>query len=256
MPLGSPKVRPDPDQLRKMIGLLDLTSLSAGDTPESIRALCRRALAPRSDEPALRVAGVCVYPALVSVAAAELAGSGLSLASVAGGFPDGQASLVVKMLEAADAVANGASEIDLVINRGAALSGDLDLVWREIRGVRDAIEKVTLKVILETGQLADPALIRTMARLAIDAGADFLKTSTGAIKIGATPEAVDLLAQVAAQASRPIGIKPAGGISTVAAASALLAIAEAHLGPLDATRFRFGASGLLNRLLEALEPGE
>jgi len=239
-------------QLQRLISLLDLTSLSATDTPDHIRELCAKGLEPLAQFPDVHVAGICVYSALVPVAHELLAGTPVRLASVAGGFPAGQASLAVKAFESGEAVAHGADEIDLAINRGAALSGNLAAVYAEIVSVRQAIGEATLKVIFETGEiLPDRQLLSELATIAIDAGADFLKTSTGMIPAGATEEGTFILATAARAADRRVGVKPSGGIGSIAMATRLLELAESILGPLDARSFRLGASGLLDRLIEA-----
>jgi deoxyribose-phosphate aldolase len=210
------------------------------------------------------VAAVCVYPALVPVAAAELAGSGVHLASVATAFPSGQAPLAVRLAEVGDAVAAGADEIDMVINRGAFLAGRYHQVYEEIVAVREAADRAAaglqrprahLKVILETGELVSYDNVRRAAWLAMLAGGDFIKTSTGKVQPAATlPVTLVMLEAVrdfATATGRLVGVKPAGGIRTSKDAIRYLVLVNETAGAdwLDPDRFRFGASTLLNDLL-------
>ena len=231
--------------------LLDLTTLSPDGRPAEIEALCARAARPVPSEPSLRVAAVCVLPLFVSTAVASLAGTGVPVASVAGNFPSGLATASAKADEAREAVAHGAREIDMVIDRVAMLAGDAGAVRREVAAVRAAVPGALLKVILEACDLP-PSLFAEAAAIAVDEGADFLKTSTGFGSRGASAGDVALLANVAARAGRPVGVKAAGGVRSIADASLYLRIAEGVLGPLDSTGFRIGASALLDRLTEAL----
>src|SRR5690606_34869585 len=238
------------------IRCVDLTTLEGADTPGKVRALCAKAQRPDPTDPECPpVAAVCVYPALVPTAAAELAGSGIRVASVATAFPSGQAPLEVKVAETTAAVAAGADEIDMVINRGAFLAGRYRQVFDEITAVREAASGVHLKVILETGELATYDNVRRAAWLAMLAGADFIKTSTGKISPAATlPVALVMLEAVRdwyAMTGRLVGVKPAGGIRTTKDAIRHLVLVNETAGEqwLHPDRFRIGASTLLNDLL-------
>jgi deoxyribose-phosphate aldolase len=238
------------------IRMVDLTTLEGADTPGKVRALCAKARRPDPSDPSCpSVAAVCVYPALVPTAAAELAGSGIHLASVATSFPSGQSPLAVRLAEVADAVAAGADEIDMVINRGAFLSGRYRQVYDEIVAVREAAGAAHLKVILETGELVTYDNVRRAAWLAMLAGGDFIKTSTGKVQPAATlPVTLVMLEAVRdfrAATGATVGVKPAGGIRTAKDAIRHLVQVNETAGPdwLDPDRFRFGASTLLNDLL-------
>ncbi|HLU33646.1 MAG TPA: deoxyribose-phosphate aldolase [Natronosporangium sp.] len=238
------------------IRCVDLTTLEGADTPGKVRALCAKAQRPDPTDPECPpVAAVCVYPALVPTAAAELAGSGIRVASVATAFPSGQAPLEVKVAETTAAVAAGADEIDMVINRGAFLAGRYRQVFDEITAVREAASGVHLKVILETGELATYDNVRRASWLAMLAGADFIKTSTGKVSPAATlPVTLVMLEAVRewyAMTGRAVGVKPAGGIRTTKDAIRHLVLVNETAGDawLDPDRFRIGASTLLNDLL-------
>jgi deoxyribose-phosphate aldolase len=238
------------------IGMVDLTTLEGADTPGKVRALCAKARHPDPADPSCPpVAAVCVYPALVATAAAELAGSRVHLASVATAFPSGQAPLASRLAEAKDAVAAGADEIDMVINRGAFLSGRYHEVYEEIAAVKDASQGAHLKVILETGELATYDNVRRATWLAMLAGADFVKTSTGKVQPAATlPVTLVMLEAVRDYRSatgRRIGVKAAGGIRTTKDALRYLVLVNETAGEdwLDPDWFRLGASTLLNDLL-------
>jgi deoxyribose-phosphate aldolase len=238
------------------IRMVDLTTLEGADTPGKVRALCAKARRPDPTDPTCpSVAAVCVYPALVPTAAAELAGSGIHLASVATAFPSGQASLEVKLAEVREAVAAGADEIDMVINRGAFLAGHYQRVYEEITAVRQACGEAHLKVILETGELATYDNVRRAAWLAMLAGAGFVKTSTGKVQPAATlPVTLVLLEAVRdfrEAAGRQVGVKAAGGIRASKDAIRYLVTVNETAGEdwLDPDYFRFGASTLLNDLL-------
>lgn len=238
------------------ISLVDLTTLEGADTPARVRDLCNRALYPASTVPNLpRPAAVCVYPAFVKQAAEHLAGSDVMVACVATAFPSGQYHLSTRLAEVEAVVKDGADEIDMVMNRGAFLSGDCDRVGEEIRAVRKAAGTAHLKVILETGELETYDNVRRASEIAIDAGADFIKTSTGKIKPAATL-AVTLVMLQAIRAEflrsgRRVGIKPAGGIATGDDAISYLCLVRETLGDdwLDKTLFRIGASSLLDNLV-------
>ncbi|MEJ3742080.1 deoxyribose-phosphate aldolase [Actinomycetes bacterium KLBMP 9797] len=238
------------------IRMVDLTTLEGADTPGKVRALCAKARRPDpADASAPPVAAVCVYPSMVPVAAPELAGSGVHLASVATAFPSGQAPLDVKIADTRAAVAAGADEIDMVISRGAFLAGRYGEVYEEIVAVKEACGDAHLKVILETGELATYDNVRRASWLAMLAGGDFIKTSTGKVPVAATlPVTLVMLEAVRdfrAATGRQVGVKPAGGIRTTKDAIKYLVLVNETAGGdwLDPDWFRFGASTLLNDLL-------
>jgi deoxyribose-phosphate aldolase len=238
------------------VRMVDLTTLEGADTPGKVRALCAKARRPDPGDPACpAVAAVCVYPAMVPHAAAALRGSGIHLASVATAFPSGQAPLPVRLEETAAAVAAGADEIDMVINRGAFLAGRYHQVFEEITQVKRAAGPAHLKVILETGELATYDNVRRASWLAMLAGADFIKTSTGKVQPAATlPVTLVMLEAVRDfrdATGRQVGVKPAGGIRTAKDAIKYLVTVNETAGEdwLSPEWFRFGASTLLNDLL-------
>jgi deoxyribose-phosphate aldolase len=238
------------------ISMVDLTTLEGADTPGKVRALSAKALRPDPADPSCpSVAAVCVYPAMVPVAAEVLRGTGIHLASVATAFPSGQAPLDVKLADTRDAVAAGADEIDMVISRGAFLSGDYAKVFDEIVAVKEACGAAHLKVILETGELGTYDNVRRASWLAMLAGADFIKTSTGKVPVAATlPVTLIMLEAVRdfrAARGRQVGVKPAGGIRTTKDAIKYLVLINETVGDdwLSPDWFRFGASSLVNDLL-------
>jgi deoxyribose-phosphate aldolase len=238
------------------IRMVDLTTLEGADTPGKVRALCAKARRPDAGDPDCPpVAAVCVYPSMVATAARELRGTGIRLASVATAFPSGQAPLAVKLADTRAAVADGADEIDMVINRGAFLSGRYLEVFEEISAVKVASGSAHLKVILETGELATYDNVRRASWLAMLAGAHFIKTSTGKVTPAATlPVTLVMLEAVRdfrAATGRQVGVKAAGGIRTSKDAIKYLVTVNETAGPdwLDPDWFRFGASTLLNDLL-------
>ena len=238
------------------IRMVDLTTLEGQDTPGKVRALSAKAMRPDPADPTCpAVAAVCVYPDLVAVAKDQVGSSGVKVASVATGFPSGRTSLEVKVADTADAVAAGADEVDMVIDRGAFLSGQYGQVYDEIVAVKAATGDAHLKVILETGELATYDNVRRASWLAMLAGADFIKTSTGKVQPAATmPVTLVMLEAVRDfrdQTGRMIGVKPAGGIRTAKDAIRYLVMVNEVAGPdwLDPDWFRFGASSLLNDLL-------
>jgi deoxyribose-phosphate aldolase len=238
------------------IRMVDLTTLEGADTPGKVTAMCAKARHPDlADPPAPPVAAVCVYPDLVPVARAGVAGSDVAVASVATAFPSGRASLAVKLADVRDAVAAGADEVDMVIDRGAFLAGRYGQVYAEIRAVREACGPAHLKVILETGELATLDNVSRASWLAMMAGADFIKTSTGKVTPAATP-AVALVMLAAVRdfeltSGRRVGVKVAGGIRTAKDAIRYLVLVNETAGPawLTPRSFRIGASTLLNDLL-------
>ncbi len=238
------------------IRMVDLTTLEGGDTPGRVRALCAQARRPDPADPSCPpVAAVCVYPSLVCVAAEALAGSGVRAASVATAFPSGQATWEVKVADVEAAIAAGAEEIDMVLNRGAFLAGRYRQTFEEITAVRDTCPEIPLKVILETGELGTYDNVRRAAWLAMLAGADFIKTSTGKVSPAATLPVVLVMLQAVRDfyfaAGRRVGVKPAGGIRTTDDALSYLALVDDTAGEewLDPSLFRLGASGLLGDLL-------
>ena len=242
--------------LEMAVRMVDLTTLEGADTPGKVRGLCAKARQPDPADPAVPpVAAVCVYPDLVALARAELAGSPVAVASVATAFPSGRASLAVKLADVADAVGAGADEVDMVIDRGAFLAGRYAQVYEEVRAVREACGPAHLKVILETGELATLDNTARAAWLAMLAGADFIKTSTGKISPAATPPVALVMLSAArdfAEATgRRVGVKVAGGVRTAKDAIRYLVLVRETAGPewLTPEKFRIGASSLLNDLL-------
>jgi deoxyribose-phosphate aldolase len=248
------------------VRMVDLTTLEGADTPGKVRGLCAKARQPDPADPAVPpVAAVCVYPDLVAVARSALrngalrdgalAGSGVKVASVATAFPSGRASLAVKLADVADAVAAGADEVDMVIDRGAFLAGRYGQVAEEIRAVRAACGPAHLKVILETGELATLDNVARASWLAMLSGADFIKTSTGKVSPAATPPVtlvmLGAVADFAAATGRRVGVKVAGGVRTAKDAVRYLVLVKETAGPewLTPELFRIGASSLLNDLL-------
>jgi deoxyribose-phosphate aldolase len=236
--------------------MIDLTTLEGADTEGKVRHLCAKAVVPDATRPEVpSCAAVCVYSHLVPVAADALRGSGVQVASVATGFPAGQVSLAAKLQDTRDAVAAGATEIDMVISREAYLSGDDRRVAGEIEAVKEVCGDAHLKVILETAELPSYAHVRHASQLAIDAGADVIKTSTGKAKTGATPGVVVVMLETvrdhAWRTGEVVGVKAAGGVGTTKQALHLLVMVKETLGDdwLTADRFRIGASSLLNDLL-------
>jgi deoxyribose-phosphate aldolase len=238
------------------VRMIDLTTLEGADTPGKVRAMCAKARRPDPADPAVPpVAAVCVYPDLVTVAVAELAGSTVGVASVATAFPSGRASLAVKLADTADAVAAGATEVDMVIDRGAFLAGRYGQVYEEIVAVREACGDAHLKVILETGELVTLDNVARASWLAMLAGADFIKTSTGKVSPASTPPvALVMLTAVrdyAQMTGHRVGVKVAGGIRTAKDAIRYLVLVNETAGAdwLTPDLFRIGASSLLNDLL-------
>jgi deoxyribose-phosphate aldolase len=238
------------------ISTMDLTTLEGADTPSRVRSLCARALRPDpADASVPHVAAVCVYSDLVPTAVDALAGSGVLVAAVATAFPSGRASLAIKLADTGDAIDAGADEIDMVIDRGAFLSGHYGRVLEEIRAVKEVCGDVHLKVILETGELSTYDNVRRASWLALIAGADVIKTSTGKVSPAAThPVALVMLEAVRdfhLMTGEPRGVKVAGGIRTTKDALRHLVLVNETLGAdwLTPQRYRIGASGLLTDLL-------
>ncbi len=242
--------------LELAIRTIDLTTLEGADTPGKVAALCSKALRPDPVDPSIpAVAAVCVYPNLVPVAVERVRGSGVKVASVATAFPSGQSSLDVKLAEVREVVELGADEVDMVIDRGAFLSGRYAKVYDEIVRVKEACGEAHLKVILETGELGTYDNVRRASLLAMAAGADFIKTSTGKLPSAATlPVALVMLEairDVYEETGRMVGMKPAGGIRVAKQAVQHLVLVHETLGPdwLTPDLYRLGASSLLNDVL-------
>jgi deoxyribose-phosphate aldolase len=238
------------------ISMVDLTTLEGADTPGKVRNLSRKAMLPDPDYPETpHTAAICVYPDMVPTAVAELKGSGVKVASVATAFPSGRSSLEVKLADTKIAVDGGADEIDMVIDRGAFLAGRYGSVFDQIVAVKRACGEARLKVILETGELATYDNVRRASWLALLAGADFIKTSTGKISPAATLSVVHVMLQAVKDWKEQTGeqraVKPAGGIRTAKDAIRYLVAVHEVAGPewLDPYYFRFGASSVLNDLI-------
>jgi len=235
---------------------IDLTTLEGVDTPGKVESLCQKAIRPEATNPSIpSVAAVCVYPEMVSYAAKAVASSSVAVASVAGAFPSGLSDLKVRTTEIRKAVEAGANEIDIVLNRSAFLSGNLAQTYDEVSASKEACRGAHLKVILETGELGGYEPIRRASMLAMAAGADFIKTSTGKIPKASTPAIALCMAEAirehAQSEGRVVGLKVAGGIRTAKQAWQYLVLIAETLGPewLTPDRFRLGASSLLNDIL-------
>lgn len=243
----------DRSLLQQVFSCIDNTTLTTTDTDASVEAFCRHTLELRGEAYG-PVAAVCVYPRFVAVAKRVLEGSGIRVASVAGAFPHGQLPLELKVAEVRYAVAQGADEVDMVLSRGLVLDGDADGVVREVQAMKEACQGRTLKVILETCELPSPTLVAQASQLAIDGGADFIKTSTGKGASGATLEAaetmLDVIMQNVKKTSKKVGFKAAGGISTPEEALQYASLAKKILGDdyVKNQTFRIGASRLTDRL--------
>jgi deoxyribose-phosphate aldolase len=238
------------------ISMIDLTTLEGADTPGKVRSLAAKARRPDPRHPETpQVAAVCVYPDLVGVAVEGLTGTDIGVASVATAFPSGRSALRVKLADVADAVAAGATEVDMVIDRGAFRAGRYGQVYDEIVAVKKACGDTHLKVILETGELATYDNVRRACWLALLAGGDFIKTSTGKVSPAATLPVTQVMLQAVRdwheRTGEYRGVKPAGGIRTTKDAIRYLVAVHEVAGPawLTGKLFRFGASGLLNDLL-------
>ncbi len=246
--------------LKLILSMIDLTTLEGQDTPGKVRQLCQKAIHLHDAMPGLpHVAAVCVYPTMVGVARKTLGDRDINVASVATAFPSGQAPLSVKLDDTRMAVDAGASEIDMVISRGEFLAGNYGLVFDEIVAVKEACGEAHLKVILETGELGTLDRVRRASELAMHAGADFIKTSTGKIQPAATMQVTLVMLQAIRDfyydTGRMVGMKPAGGISTAKLAVHYLVMLRETLGNAWMTPdwFRFGASSLANDVLMQLQ---
>jgi len=247
------------EALRRVFTCIDNTTLEGNDTHEKVEALCRRSMELQDAGRGIgHVAAVCVYPVFVRQARELLNGSGIKVASVAGAFPAGQSPLAVKLQEVQYALDEGADEIDMVISRGALLEGDYGRVRDEVAAIKALCVGRTLKVILETGELQTTDNIAKAAELAIEGGADFIKTSTGKIAVNATPEAAEVMLRVIKkhydQTGEWVGFKAAGGISTPDEVLKYVRLAEQIVGEKQITNqfFRIGASRLTERLFAFL----
>lgn len=258
------------DALYLAVSMIDLTTLEGMDTPGKVKQLCGKAINPvppaiqekmtkyENFRPIPKVGAVCVYPSMVPVAADYLQGSGIGIASVATAFPAGQLPLDIKLADVKRAVKFGATEIDMVIDRGAFHCGKYQQVFDEIYKVKEACGDAHLKVILETGELKTYDKVRLASWLAMEAGADFIKTSTGKVQPAATMPVTLIMLQAIAdyhtETGKKIGMKPAGGIKTAKQAVHYLCMVNETLGAdwLTPDLFRFGASSLLNDLLKQI----
>jgi deoxyribose-phosphate aldolase len=250
------------EALRMILSMLDLTTLEGADTPGRVRQLCAKARRlhedPQLDLELPPVAAVCVYPSLVGVAKEALRGTPIQVASVATAFPSGQAPLEAKLADTRFAVEAGADEVDMVISRGRFLAGDFQGVFDEIVAIKEACGAAHLKVILETGELGPLDVVRRASDLAIAAGADFIKTSTGKIQPAATlPVTLVMLQAIRDHYQRTglrVGMKPAGGISNTKTALRYLVLVRETLGQewLTPDLFRIGASTLANDVLQQI----
>jgi deoxyribose-phosphate aldolase len=242
--------------LHLALSMIDLTTLEGKDTAGKVRQMCYKAMHPADDIPGLpTVAAVCVYPNHVKTAKTALGNSGIKVASVATAFPSGNSSLKVKLADTKLAIDNGADEIDMVISRGEFLSGNSKFVYDEIATIKEACGNARLKVIFETGELSTLDNIRLVSEIAMQAGADFIKTSTGKIQPAATmPVTLVMLHAIKdyhEKTGKMVGMKPAGGISTSKQALQNLVMLYETLGGAWMTNewFRFGASSLANDIL-------
>jgi deoxyribose-phosphate aldolase len=246
--------------LRLAISMIDLTTLEGKDTAGKVHALCQKAMRPDPSDPDVpHVAAVCVYPTMVPFVKKSLKGSAVHVASVATGFPSGQTFTDIKIQETRETVAAGADEIDMVIDRGAFLSGNYQKVFDEIAEIKEACGPAHLKVILETGELANYDQVRRASLMAMFAGADFIKTSTGKAPTNATLPVTLVMLEAIRDfqhvTGKKIGMKPAGGISNAKLALSYLVLLYETLGGdwMTPDLFRLGASTLLNDILMQLK---
>lgn len=247
------------EDYKKIFSCIDNTTLEGCDTKEKVRQLCQKSLNLVDSKRGIQsVAAVCVYPIFVKEAHELLKGSGINVASVAGGFPAGQIPLKLKLAEVQYAIDEGADEIDMVISRGALIEGDEQRVADEIVAIREVCKNKRLKVILETGELLSEELITKASMIAMESGADFIKTSTGKIKISATLEAAKIMLESIAKfykkSGKIVGFKAAGGISTPEQALLYMKLAEQYMGTeyINKQYFRIGASRLTDKLFSFL----
>jgi deoxyribose-phosphate aldolase len=239
---------------------MDLTTLEGSDTPGKVAALCAKGIRPKPGDPTIpSVAAICIYPARIADAVEHLRGSQVRVASVATAFPSGQSFTSIKIAETEDSVRAGANEIDMVIDRGAFLAGDYQRVYDEVVAVKEACGSAHLKVILETGELGTYDAVRRASILAMAAGADFIKTSTGKVQPAATlPVSLVMMEAIrdfVRETGRPVGFKAAGGIRTSKQAISYLVLLYETLGAdwMTPDLFRLGASTLLNDVLMQID---
>ena len=245
--------------MQLVLSCIDLTTLEGSDTDQKAKELCKSARSFKKNGTDIpNVAAVCFYPPFAALAKAQLKDYGINVACVAGAFPSGQSPLEVRIAEVKYAVEQGADEIDMVISRGRFLQGDYDFIYKEVKEIKEACGEAHLKVILETGELKDLNKVRLASEIAIAAGADFIKTSTGKIQPAATLEAFTVMLDVIKahfdKTGVMIGIKPAGGISEVDVARDYVFVLENILGEkwMNNTWFRIGASRLAGKALNEL----
>jgi deoxyribose-phosphate aldolase len=245
--------------LKLALNMIDLTTLEGKDTAGKVKQMCYKAMHPHDELPGLpTVAAVCVYPTFVGLAKKELGNSGVKVASVATAFPSGQSTRQIKIEDTKFAVSEGADEVDMVISRGEFLAGNYNYVFDEIAEVKEACGKARLKVILETGELSTLDNVRRASEIAMRAGADFIKTSTGKIQPAATQPVtlvmLEAIREYYYETGIMIGMKPAGGISTAKSALNYLVMVHETLGNawMNNEWFRFGASSLANDILMQL----
>ncbi len=237
----------------RALPLVDLTDLTEGCNHDDIDRLCTRAQTPHGN-----VAAICIWPRYVAHAHKQLIGTGIPIATVVN-FPGGNQAIDMTVAETRAAIDDGANEIDLVMPYEAFRTGEADSAEDMIKAVRSACgSDIVLKVILETGELVQPDLIKAASELAIRSGADFIKTSTGKVSVNATPATAEIMLSVIADGHNNVGFKPAGGIKTTEDCANYLAIADRLLGPdwVSPRSFRFGASSVLDDLLAALDGKE
>ena len=257
------KANENTDVYKFCYSTIDLTTLACTDSVESVTRFARRAAEFYLDYPHIpNVASICVYPPFVETVGLAVDGTPMRITSVSGGFPASQTFLEVKVLETAMAIENGADEIDIVINVGELLEGRLDEMASEIEVLREEASDVVLKVIIESGALKTPELIRKASLLSMMAGTDFVKTSTGKIDVAATPEAAVVMCEAIRdyyeKTGRKVGFKAAGGVRTAEDAALYYTIVEQTLGKewLTPELFRIGASSVANNLISAIEGKE
>lgn len=247
------------EALKTIFQSIDFTTLEAFDNTQKINEFCAKALAFQTNEPHLSVPAICIYSPFVKQAKEFLKGSGIHVATVACAFPSGQMPFELKKKEVEYCIEQGADEVDMVISRGTFLEGDYDTVYNEIQGIRDICKPpVHLKVILETGELKTVANIRKASELAIMAGVDFIKTSTGKVPVAATPMAAvvmcDTIKEYYEATGQMVGFKPAGGMSAIEDALTYYYIVKDILGDrwLNSSYFRIGTSRLAGKVMEEL----
>lgn len=248
------------EALRIILNYIDLTTLEGNDTNEKVVALCKKGMSfsmNGNDIP--NVAAICVYPTFAKIVSEKLKNTGIKTACVAGAFPSGQSPLFVKLIEVKYAVDEGAEEIDMVISRGKFLEKEYNVVYDEIKSIKEFCGNAHLKVILETGELKNLTQVKIASDIAIEAGGDFIKTSTGKVQPAATFEAVYVMLNSIKEhyekTGKMIGIKPAGGISETDQAIKYFMLVDAVLGEkwLNNKYFRIGASRLADKIVESLK---